>query len=133
MLTPGLGCWTPCPVSVVLIIMASLIILFTWCGPHMSSFGLAGRKGCELEKVSYGHSEEAIPSVTSPGLFHMKTNHSSELQEVCCFSNLKFGRILLAAIPLACCNKTSLVQGLNPTNNTRGKKRHSTRLERKSS
>lgn len=88
MLTSGLGSWTPCPVSVVLIIMASLIILFTWCGPHMSSFGLAWRRGCELVELSYGYSEEAILSVTSPELFHMKTNHSSELQEICCFSIL---------------------------------------------
>lgn len=87
------------------------------------------RLGCELVEASYGHSEEANPSVISPGLFYMKTNHSSELQEVWFFSNFKFGRILLAAIPLMCCNKTSLVISLNPTNNTGGKKRHSTRLE----
>lgn len=49
------------------------------------------------------------------------------------FSTLKFGRILLAAIPLMCCNKTSLVISLNSTNNTWGKKRHSTGLEWKSS
>lgn len=44
----------------------------------MSNFGLAGKIGCELVEVSYRHSEEAIPS----GLFCMKTNHSSKLQEV---------------------------------------------------